>query len=127
MGRHILKGSYLLKYLNAKQWDKAANSLMQYCKARNPKTGKLEVLRGLQNRRKEEVALFLKEKEMDELVFANKDLEKVYKTRQDSKATKELLIAAAAKYLNIKKSEVKEGDLNAIALEVAVYLTKYHK
>ncbi|MER2170551.1 MAG: lysozyme [Psychrobacillus psychrodurans] len=127
LGRHILKGSYLLNYLNTKQWDKAANSMMQYCKARNPKTGKLEVLRGLQNRRKEEVALFLKEMEVDELVFANKDLEKIYKTRQESKATKELLLAAAAKYLNIKKSEVKEGDLNAIALEVAVYLTKYHK
>ena len=56
LGRHILKGSALLTYLNAKQWDKAANSMLQYNKARV--NGVLQPLKGLTNRRKEEVALF---------------------------------------------------------------------
>lgn len=58
LGKHILKDSYLLTYLNAKQWDKAANSMLQYNKARV--NGVLTVLKGLDNRRKEEVALFNK-------------------------------------------------------------------
>jgi len=58
LGPHILKNSSLLKYLNAKQWDKACAEIMLYNKARVK--GVLQPLRGLTNRRKEEVALFKK-------------------------------------------------------------------
>lgn len=126
LGRHILKGSYLLNYLNTKQWEKAANSMMQYNKARV--NGQLQPLRGLTNRRKEEVELFKKPvKEVDELVFKNADLKGIYNTRHDSKATRELLTVAAAKHLNISKDAIAEGDLNAIALEVAVFFAKQSK
>lgn len=54
LGRHILKNSALLKYLNARQWDKAGNEMLLYCNAGGKR------LQGLVNRRKEEVALFKK-------------------------------------------------------------------
>lgn len=121
LGRHILKNSYLLKYLNVKQWDKAANSMMQYCKARNPKTGKLEVLRGLQNRRKEEVAIFLKPaatvvqtKEDDELVFSSATLEASIEALLKDKAKQKDLIekAIAAKAINVSwRDKYNKGTL----------------
>lgn len=131
LGRHILKGSYLLKYLNAKQWDKAANSMMQYNKARV--NGVLTPLRGLTNRRTEEVALFKKpyttaNKGDEELEFSNSNLKKTYETRHISKATAELLKTAAEQRLNIKvpldNNSLKNGDLNTIAIELAVHLLK---
>lgn len=54
LGRHILKNSTLLKYLNARQWDKACAQMLLYCNAGGKR------LQGLVNRRKEEVALFKK-------------------------------------------------------------------
>ncbi|WP_375200784.1 lysozyme [Bacillus sp. RS11] len=33
LGCHILKNSALLKYLNARQWDKAGNEMLLYCNA----------------------------------------------------------------------------------------------
>lgn len=130
LGRHILKNSYLLKYLNAQQWDKAANSMMQYCKARNPKTSKLEVLRGLQNRRKEEVALFLKPaatvvqtKEDDELVFSSPTLEASIEALLKDKTKQKDLIekAITAKAINVlwrdkyNKNELAKHDIVGLA------------
>lgn len=54
LGRHILKNSALLKYLNARQWDKACAEILLYCNAGGKR------LQGLVNRRIEEVALFKK-------------------------------------------------------------------
>ncbi|MGE7672996.1 lysozyme [Lysinibacillus sp. NPDC094403] len=54
LGRHILKNSALLKYLNARKWDKAGNEMLLYCNSGGKR------LQGLVNRRKEEVALFKK-------------------------------------------------------------------
>ncbi len=129
LGKHILKGSALLNYLNNKQWDKAANTMMQYNKARQ--NGVLTVLRGLTNRRTEEVALFKKPYnktvEDKDMKFANSDLKGIYDTRKDSKATKELLVNTASKVLNINKKDLQEGDLAAIAYELAVYFAKKNK
>lgn len=120
LGRHILKGSYLVKYLNAKQWAKAANSMMQYCKARNPKTGKLEVLRGLENRRKEEVTLFLKHvaniqvKEEGDLVFSSPTLEaNIEALLKDKLKQKELIEKAiAAGAINVSwRDKYNQGKL----------------
>lgn len=58
LGRHILKGSTLATYLNAGDWNKATNSMLQYNKGRI--NGVLTVLKGLQNRRNAEVELFKK-------------------------------------------------------------------
>lgn len=58
LGRHILKKSALAMYLNAQQFDKAANVMLQYNKGRI--NGVLTVLKGLQNRRNAEVELFKK-------------------------------------------------------------------
>lgn len=55
LGRHILKNSSLLAYINLKQWQKAANEMKLYNKAGG------KVLQGLVNRRAEEASLFLKE------------------------------------------------------------------
>ena len=128
LGRHILKNSALLRYLNNKQWKQAANEMMLYNKARVK--GVLTELKGLTNRRKEEVALFLKEAE-DEMEFSNKQFESIYNTRKDSPATEKLLLDQAAKLLNLKPAlvngKVSEGDKNAIAYELAVYYSKLNK
>lgn len=138
LGRHILKGSHLLKYLNAKQWDKAANSMMQYCKARNPKTKQLEVLRGLQNRRKEEVALFLKTAPSiqvpareDEKVYSSETLKKEHETTRSSTARHKIIVEAAIKagYDTSWRDKLNSGkitpdDVDALA---AGTLVKMHK
>lgn len=54
LGRHILKNSALLRYLNNRQWEKACNEMILYCNAGGKR------LQGLVNRRVEEVALFKK-------------------------------------------------------------------
>lgn len=134
LGRHILKGSSLLKYLNAKQWDKAVNSMMQYCKARV--NGTLTVLRGLENRRKEEVALFKKPSTVitkgdDEMVFTSTELKAIYETRKASPATAKLLDDAAVKLLNyqskLKDGKLSDGDLATIGIELAVHFAKQNK
>lgn len=53
-----LETSTLLKKLNKKDYLGAADEFRYFTKARNPKTGKKEVLRGLVRRRKAEAALF---------------------------------------------------------------------
>lgn len=58
LGKHILKNSSLLAYINQKQWDKAAGEIKKYNKARVG--GVLQELKGLTNRRNEEAALFLR-------------------------------------------------------------------
>lgn len=128
LGRHILKGTALLRYLNNKQWQQVANEMLLYNKARV--NGVLTELKGLTNRRKEEVALFLKEAD-DGMEFSNKEFEGIYKTRKDSPATEKLLLEQAAKLLNLKPTlvngKVSEGDKAAIAYEVAVYYMKLNK
>jgi GH24 family phage-related lysozyme (muramidase) len=59
LGTNILSGSSLLRHVNSGEWDLIMGSLMQYVKARNPKTNKLEFNQGLANRRAEEGKLFL--------------------------------------------------------------------
>ena len=128
LGRHILKGSALLRYLNNKQWKQAANEMLLYNKARVG--GVLTELRGLTNRRKEEVALFLKEID-EEMEFSNKKFQSIYNTRKASPATEKLLLDHAAKLLNLKPTlvngEITEGDKAAIAYELAVYYSKLNK
>lgn len=122
LGKNILKQDQALThYINAKDWANVTRVMQLYNKA----SGKVQ--NGLINRRKDEIALFLKGLEVDDLVFTNTDLKEIYATRHDSKATKELLLASAAKHLNINKKDVAEGDLNAIALEVAVHFAKQNK
>lgn len=50
--------STLLKALNSGDYKKASNQFLLWCKARNPATKKLVVLRGLQSRRKKEKKIF---------------------------------------------------------------------
>jgi lysozyme len=58
-GSGSLAGSTLLKVLNKGDYQKAAGHFAEWNKALNPKTGKLEPLRGLTARRKAEADLFL--------------------------------------------------------------------
>ena len=50
--------STLLCELNDRDYKKASNQFLLWCKARNPKTRKLMVLKGLQSRRKKEKKIF---------------------------------------------------------------------
>lgn len=59
VGEGAFQDSTLLKLLNAGRYREAADQLPRWCKARDPKTGKLIVLPGLVNRRAAERALFL--------------------------------------------------------------------
>lgn len=61
VGPLALKNSSLLKCLNAGDTAKAADQFLRWDKARNPKTGKKEALRGLTRRRQAERALFLRD------------------------------------------------------------------
>ena len=59
LGEYNLKISTLLKKINANPNDPTIkNSWVQWNKARNPKTGKLELSNGLNRRRHEEVAIY---------------------------------------------------------------------
>lgn len=59
LGEGNLKTSTLLKKINANPNDPTIkNSWVQWNKARNPKTGKLEFSNGLNRRRHEEVAIY---------------------------------------------------------------------
>lgn len=59
LGSGALASSTLLKLLNAGDFAGAANEFTKWCKATDPKTGKLIVNQGLLNRRKSESALFM--------------------------------------------------------------------
>lgn len=59
LGPNALGASTLLKKLNAGQYRAAADELLRWNKARNPKTGKMVELAGLTRRRKAERKLFL--------------------------------------------------------------------
>lgn len=79
--------------------------------------------KGLLNRRKAEQILF-NTKVVDEMVFKDKELQDMYDVRKNSPATKALLKSSAAKYLNLKKENLDEGDYAAIAYELAVHFAK---
>lgn|SRR5574341_287072 len=60
IGENAFAASSVVKHFNAGDTAKAANAFLMWRKARNPKTGNLEVVQGLLNRRQAEMALFLK-------------------------------------------------------------------
>lgn len=60
IGAGAFSHSTVLRKLNASDMEGAADAFLMWNKQRNRKTGKLEVLRGLTRRRKEERLLFLK-------------------------------------------------------------------
>ena len=62
-----------------------------------------------------------------DMEFVNDDLKRAYNTRKESKATKDLLINAAIKALDLNKKEYKDGDMVALAYELAVYFAKKNK
>lgn len=125
LGRHILsKDKTLVGYINSKQWDKVANQLLKYNRANG------KVLKGLTNRRNDEVKLFLTpikgvEKQVQ---FTNDTLKKTWEERKVSKATASLLDNAAVKVLGhtskLKDGKLAEGDLAAISAELAVAYAK---
>lgn len=59
IGAGGFQGSSVLRHLNEKNYQAAADSFLKWNKQRNLKTGKLEVLNGLTKRREEERKLFL--------------------------------------------------------------------
>lgn len=59
IGRTNFSKSTVLKRLNAYDYEGAADAFLMWNKQRNKKTGKLEVLKGLVRRRKEEREMFL--------------------------------------------------------------------
>lgn len=61
VGYAAFRGSTLLAFLNAGQYEAAANEFLKWDKARNPKTGQKERLSGLTRRRQAERELFLRE------------------------------------------------------------------
>lgn len=61
LGAGTLQRSVLRQRLNRGDKEGAVKELLTYNKAKNPKTGVKQVLRGLDLRRKAEAALFLKE------------------------------------------------------------------
>lgn len=89
LGKHILRDSKLLEYLNNKEWDKACNQMLLYNKA----NGKVST--GLVNRRKEEVSLFESQKEDDEMVFSSPALKAETETTLSSKARRQMIIDEA--------------------------------
>ena len=60
LGVGALDRSTLLRVLNTGKYREAARQFLRWDKFKNPRTGKLEVAKGLFNRRAEESALFLK-------------------------------------------------------------------
>jgi GH24 family phage-related lysozyme (muramidase) len=56
LGANILKGSTLLKYINAGKWDRIHNEIMKYNKGRV--NGRLQIIKGLTNRRYAEANMF---------------------------------------------------------------------
>ncbi|MFJ7662951.1 lysozyme [Lysinibacillus sp. NPDC097162] len=93
LGRHILKSSALLKYLNARQWEKACAEMLLYCNAGGKR------LQGLVNRRIEEVALFKKPiatvnvKNKIQYVEINKDPKK-FRIQSGNYNSREAMISA---------------------------------
>lgn len=61
VGYAAFRGSTLYAALNTGQYEAAANELLKWDKARNPKTGQKERLTGLTRRRQAERELFLRE------------------------------------------------------------------
>lgn len=61
VGLAAFKGSTLLQFLNAGEYEAAADQLARWNKATDPKTGKKVALPGLTRRRKAERALFVRE------------------------------------------------------------------
>jgi len=59
IGSRNFQTSSVVRYLCLVEYEKAANSILMWNKARNVKTGKLRVLRGLTRRREAERELFL--------------------------------------------------------------------
>jgi len=59
LGGTALRRSTLLKKLNNKDYNGAAEEFLRWCKAKDPKTGKLKTSKGLLKRRKEEREIFL--------------------------------------------------------------------
>ena len=57
LGPYIFKGT-LLNAIKTKNWASVTSQMLQYNKARDPKTGKLVILGGLVRRRKAETTLF---------------------------------------------------------------------
>lgn len=107
LGPHILKGSNLVKALNKKDWVDAARLIGLYNKATNPRTGKKEVLEGLNNRRKDEVALFtntatagtgsntLQKERVRMFDYSSDALKKEHEVTRDSAARREMIVEAA--------------------------------
>jgi lysozyme len=60
IGEGAFSRSTVLKRLNAKDYQGAAEAFMMWTKQRDKKTGKMSILQGLVNRRKDEMELFLK-------------------------------------------------------------------
>jgi len=92
---------------------------------------------GLLNRRNAEKKLFesnvsretiIKENEVDELEFSSPTLKQMYKDRIESPNTMQLLDAKAVEVLKhqskLKNGKLTDGDMNAIALELAVHYAK---
>lgn len=71
LGPNIFVGN-LLKAIQRKDWTSVTNQMLLYNKAKDPKTGKYVVLKGLENRRKAEVELFLKPIKEDARVLKKK-------------------------------------------------------
>ena len=59
LGTAALGQSTLLKYLNEKHYQLAAEEFPKWCKARSPQTGKMVELAGLKKRRLDEREMFL--------------------------------------------------------------------
>lgn len=57
-GPNAFLNSTLLKVINKKEWEKVPHEFRQWNKQRSKKTGKLEVNKGLANRREAEIKLF---------------------------------------------------------------------
>lgn len=90
LGKHILKDSKLLEYLNNQEWDKACNQMLLYNKA----NGKVST--GLVNRRKDEVAMFNSEKEDDDYMsFSSPTLKAETETTLASKARRQIIVDEA--------------------------------
>jgi len=59
IGLGALKRSSTIRYLNNGDYDRACKNIGLWNKARNPSTGKLEVVQGLKNRRADEQRFFV--------------------------------------------------------------------
>ncbi|WP_079523951.1 lysozyme [Solibacillus isronensis] len=125
IGANVLaKDPTLTRFINAKDWANVTRVMQLYKKA----SGK--VLKGLVDRRKDEISLFLNGLE-EEKVYSSGVLKAEHEETRSSAARRKIIVEAAiaAGYNKIWREKLKEGTITADDVDAlaAGTLVKIHK